>query len=436
MLKKFKIQHSKAKFIDFKFLIFALACVWFGKLAMSSSAYSMTIDEAISLAEETLPSYKASIIKIRSSEALYDASLSPYFPGLDLSVSQKRHYASALQYNTRVYDLTLSYTIFDGGKRKADRNIAGLNLDSNREELRKNLLDLGYNVKVAFYTVIAQGEILDQRKIQLQDAQKDYEVAEGRYKFGVAKLSDVLQASVRLEQARFNVVQAEGDFKKALSELNSLIGKPLDSRYDIEGSLNLEVKLPDRDQLSKAALQRPEIKQAENALKISENNKTLSVSTFYPVISASASYTRTVGGIFMISFPEEKAAGITATWNIFELGKFFKKRSSEMDKDVSLENLNEIKRKFLLDVYKTYEDLSTASNKLKVAEQQLKQAEYNYKQAFGEYKVGKADILSLIQAESQLANAREQMTSSRLNLILSMALMERVAGVERIEDLR
>jgi outer membrane protein TolC len=407
---------------------------------LSQTSYSLTLDEAILLAKETLPSYKASLIKTRSTEALYNASVGPYLPSLDASTVQQRFYTSAVEFPTGSYDMTLSYTLFDGGNRKASRNIAWLNFDISKEDLRKNLLDVEFNVKTAFYTAIARRDTLEQRKIQLQDAQKDYEVAEGRYKFGVAKLSDVLQASVRLEQARFALVQAEGDFKKAILELNSLIGKPLDSQPEIQGALEMAVTLPDRDKLSRVVMMRPEIKQAEDSLKISENNRSLSLSSFYPIISTNASYQKTTGGIRVLTtgqgaIPEEKVLGITATWNIFELGKFFRLKSSGLEKDVSSEQLNDFKRQILLDVHKTYEDLITASNNLKVAQQQFKQAEQNYAQAFGEYKVGKGDILSLVQAESLLANAREQLISSRLNLIVSRSLLERIAGIERLEFL-
>src|SRR4030066_2020474 len=404
------------------------------------TSYSLTLDEAISLSKETLPFYKASLIRTRSTEALYSASLGPYIHSLDASTVQQRFYTSPAEFSTSSYYMSLSYTFFDGGNRKASRNIAWLNFDISKEDLRKNLLDVEFNVKTAFYTAIARRDTLEQRKIQLQDAQKDYEVAEGRYKFGVAKLSDVLQASVRLEQARFALVQAEGDFKKAILELNSLIGKPLDSQPEIQGALEMAVTLPDRDKLSRVVMMRPEIKQAEDSLKISENNRSLSLSSFYPIISTNASYQKTTGGIRVLTtgqgaIPEEKVLGITATWNIFELGKFFRLKSSGLEKDVSSEQLNDLKRQILLDVHKTYEDFITASNNLKVAQQQLKQAEHNYSQAFGEYKVGKADILSLVQAESLLATAREQLISSRLNLIVSRSLLERIAGIERLEFL-
>ena len=419
-----------------------LACIiLISMVLIFQTSYSLTLDEAISLSKETLPFYKASMIRTRATGALYSASLGPYIPSLDASTVQQKFYTSPSEFSTSSYEVTLSYMLFDGGNRKASRNIARLNFDISKEDLRKNLLDLEFNTKTAFYTSIARRDTLEQRKIQLQDAQKDYEVAEGRHKFGVATLLDELQASVRFEQAKFALVQAEGELKKAVLELNSLIGKPLDSQYDIEGSLDMEVKLPGRDTLSSVVLQRPEIKQAEDSLKIAENNKSISRSTFYPLISTNASYQKTSGGIRGLAtgqtaIPEEKILGLTATWNIFELGKFFRAKSSEFEKGVSLENLNDLKRQLLLDVNKAYEDLITVSKNLQVAQQQLRQAEQNYSQAFGEYKVGKADILSLVQAESLLASAREQFTNSRLNLILARVLLERTAGIEKLESMK
>lgn len=402
----------------------------------SAVSYSLTLDEAISLAKENLPLFRSATMRIKSTEALYNASLSPYLPSLDASASHEEIFTSSDEFDSRIYDLTLSYTLFDGGNRKANRNIARLNFDISKEDLRRIILDLEFNVKVAFFTAIAGLETLKQRKIQLDDAKKDFEVAEGRYKFGVAKLSDVLQASVRLEQAKFNLVQAEGEYNKALSELNSLIGEPLESTFDIEGSLDFEIEPPDVKLLYNTALERPEIKQAEDSMEIAGHVRALSLSTFYPEISLNASYTKAEGDRSELFLTEEKAATLIARWNLFELGKFFELKSSDFEKEVSKENLNELKRQIMLDVYKSYEDFMTATKNLLVAREQLRQAEHNYSEAFAQYKIGKADILSLIQAESLLANAREQMVSSKLNLILSKSLLERSAGIPNLESLK
>lgn len=408
-------------------------CVFLLLFPIISNA--LTADEAIQLAIENLPEYRASVLKIKSMEALYDASLSPYLPELDSFFTKSRLYTQSADHDSKSYGLTLTYLLFDGGRRFANRDITRLSLENERESLRDSLLDLRFKVKNAFYRTLAIKETIQQRKIQLEDAQKDFDVAEGRHKFGVARLLDVLQASVRLEQARFNLIQAEGDYNKALSELNSLIGLPVDEKRDLKGTLDLELNLPDRAQLLDKALNRPDIIKAGNLVKILENNKKLTTSEFYPVISASASYTKTDGGVNTIS-REDKVIALTASWNIFEWGKFFRRKSAEIEKSVAVEKYNEIKRVAQLETYKAYEDIVTALNKLKVAQKQLELAEHNYKQAFGEYKVGKGDMLTLIQAESALANAREQIINSKLSVILSVVALERIVGIENLSILK
>jgi outer membrane protein TolC len=403
-------------------------------IVIPGTSFSLTLEEAVSLAKENLPSYQASLIGVQSTEALYKASLSPYLPTLDASTSHSHTYLSDDDYTSRFYDITLSYTLFDGGNRWSNKNIARLNLDISEESLRENLLSLELNVKISFYTAIALEKTVEQRKIQLVDAEKDYKIAEGRHELGAAKLSDVLQASVRLEQAKLDVIQSEGDLKKAYSDLNSLIGRPLDDEYILDGSLDLVAHLPEREQIARAALQRPDIKQAEYSHKIASYTKSLSASALFPTLSAHASYIKSSGGISGSIFPEEKVASLTATWNIFELANYFNLKSSRLEENVALENLSDLKRQVLLDTYKAYEDFITASNTITVAQQRLKNAEHNFSQARGEYKVGKGDILSLVVAERALADSREQLIISKLALMLSKALLENIAGVSKLES--
>ncbi len=388
------------------------------------------------MAKENMPSLKASRYKVQSSEALYKASLSPYLPSLDAGGTQEWHNSTLDDYDQRSYDVALSYTLFDGGKRRANRNIARANRDISSDDLATNALQLEFAVKTAFFSTIARRNLVEERRTQLRDAEKDYEVAQGRHRLGVAKLSDVLQASVRREQAKFNLVQAEGELAKGLTELNSLLGRTLEAPYDLQGTLDFAPRAPDRNTLYNAALERPELKRAENAIKISKNNVSLQTSAFYPVISANGAYSKIDGGLYgFLPNDTDKSVGFFATWNIFELGKLYKTKAAQIDIRVSEENLNETVRQVMLDVAKAYEDFMTASKDVVVAREQFRSADQNYAQAFGEYKVGKGDILSLVTAEAALARAQEQLTLARLNLVLSKALLERTAGVEKLESL-
>lgn len=394
---------------------------------------ALTIDGALAMAKENFPVIKAAQFQVKSSDALYKASLSPYLPSLDAATSQEQHYATVRDYDQSNYDVTLTYTLFDGGKRKANRDIARSNLNISEDTLATNNLELEFKVKSAFYGTIARRDIVREREIELHNANKDFEIAQGRHRLGVAKLSDVLQASVRLEQARYNLVQAQGDLSKGIAELNSLLGRPLETDYDLEGSLDFQPRLPPRETLERYALQRPEIRQAESSILIAKSNVTLQTSPFFPTITANGSYSRTDGSLVSVFNEEDSAVGIFATWNLFELDKFYRRKSAQMDVRVSEENLNETTRQVLLNLSKAYDDFLTDSKNVVVAQEQFKASEQNYAQALGEYRVGKGDILSLVVAESGLARSREQLTLSKLSFILSKALLERTAGIEKLE---
>jgi outer membrane protein len=414
-------------------LLFAVVAV----LPVSSPA--LTLEEAISLAKSNLPAYLAQATRVGSSEARYKATLGPYLPSVDVSGAATSHNTTGPNYSSNVYDVTASLKLFDY-KRGPARDISRYDLNTEQEGLKKSLLDLQFDVKSSFYTVLASRSILEQRRLQLDNARKNYEVADGRRKFGVAKLSDVLQVSVRLEQARFNLVQSEGTLQKSLTELSSLIGRPVVSADDLRGDFIFTMPLPDEKLLLEAQMRRPELIQAELAVKRTESNQSLATGDFFPVISGNLTYSRSDDTIVNAIPPfvnplEDRTAALVASWNLFEFGKFYRSQAASIDILTSAENLKETRRKLQLELRKSYEDFVTASRNVKVAQEQNRQAQQNYDQAFGEYKVGKGDILSLVVAETLLSQAREQMVSSALNLYLSKALLERTAGIESLEEL-
>lgn len=414
-------------------LLFALVT------AMPASSPALTLEEAIALARSNLPAYQAQASRVGSSEARYKATLGPYLPSVDVSGTAISHNTSGPNYTSNVYDVTASLKLFDY-KRGPARDISRYDFNTEQEGLKKSLLDLQFDVKSSFYAVLASRSILEQRKLQLDSARKNYEVAEGRRKFGVAKLSDVLQVSVRLEQARFNLVQSEGTLQKSLSELSSFIGRPVVNAEELRGDFIFDMPLPDEKLLLTAQMRRPEIIQAELAVKRAQSNQSLATGDYFPVISGNLTYSRSDDTIANAIPPfvnpmEDRSAALVASWNLFEFGKFYRSQAASIDILTSEENLKETKRVLQLDLRKSYEDFLTALRNVKVALEQDRQAQQNYDQAFGEYKVGKGDILSLVVAETLLSQAREQKVSSALNLYLSKALLERTAGIESLEQL-
>jgi len=401
-------------------------------LSAGESCLALTLDEAVALARKNLPAHQAVKTRVLSAEARATESLSPYFPTLDLSGSENRIRETSPSddsYSASQFDATVSYLVYDFGKRRAGREIALLDLATAREEVSRSGLDLEYGVKAAYYTLVAQRGIRDQRRLQLDNARTDHEVASGRYGLGVAKRSDVLKASVRLKQAEYDLRAAEGAYLKALNTLNSLIGRDPGASDDLATPLLSSPPRIDEQGLVEAARGRPEVQQAAKAVEISQRNEDLIRGTFLPDITLDAGYSSfETGGSLMDTSSEESIAGLRATWNVFEFGKIFRKRAATTDTEAARHILAETERQVFLEVRNAREDLVTAQESLVLAEDQLRDAEFSYRQALGEYRVGTGDILSLVQAETDLARSREQHVAALFDLSLSVTALERAVG--------
>ncbi|MCX7793567.1 MAG: TolC family protein [Thermodesulfovibrionales bacterium] len=405
-----------------------LLCSFFITFYFSSTGIAITLEQALELARQNLPEYRSRLYEKEASLFEYRATLSPYLPSIDLSFAERRFYVEPEDYRLRSLELRLSYILYDGGKRYSQRLSSRSLLNISEENLRESLLNLHYNVKLSFYNALARREILIQRKKQLEYAEKDYEVAKGRYDLGIARLSDVLQASVRLEEARYRLIEAEGELNKALSDLGSLIGISVNAD-EIEGELAEPATIPEKNMLIELAINSPELKRKEFQRDLSISERAAVRSEFLPHLFLDATYTKNSSSDSRLYPDEEKMVGLRLTFNIFELGKYFRLRARGSSISAREEDIKEVKRNVELRLSKSYEDLLTELKRLDVSREQLKFAEKNYEQALGEYRVGKGDILSLIQAESILADSMEKVVFSKLNIWIALINLERIAGI-------
>lgn len=415
-------------------LKFFPAVIW---ILTGTYAYGLTLEQAISFAEKNLPSYKAKILQVNSRKNLYKASLSPYIPSLDVSGINENINTSSENYDIYSYNTSLSYTLFDGGKRKSEKDISRLNFNSSMEDRRDFLINLQYNVKVLFFTAMSQKEILKQRKMQLNDAAKNYEIAKTRYQVGKALRSDMLKASVSLSQSKFDLKKAEGESAKSMYDLNSFTGRPLDTVYDLEYSAGAKPFMPEKNILERMAMEKPVAVKAENDVKISENNIFIDKSAYYPNLSFNLNHAGSE--TFNESgdkSSENRSVALTANWNLFKWDKHYKKKSSTFETSAQKMQLSEIKRLLILEINKRYEDYKTSIESLALAKQQLIEAQFSYDQALGEYMAGKGDILSLITSATLLSDARILASRSRLDFALSKAALELAAGIEKIENMK
>ncbi len=400
-------------------------------------SYSLTLEQAIELAMKNHPFLKQKFSDLKAKRFDYFSTYGNFFPVLSFDYNYSKYRDTQPDYFSRNYSISLYWTVYNSGQNILLNKIKQKLLKSSQNDYFETILDIKFQVKKAYYKACANKEILRFRKIQLKSAEKNFQMAEKKLKLGLVKKSDYLQAKVRLENVRYMLYQAENEYKKSIAQLNSLIGFPLDTQTDIDISILTKVEednIPEFNKMKDLAFNRPIFRQYTYDLEASKLKSIQSVLSFTPSVYISYSINRDYSSIYGSS-QNYNIFRIGISWTIFEgLKRYYFYLSSKEEEKFYSHRLKELKRQILLNLYNLYLDLKTSYKNLDVARVLLKEAEHNYRQALGEYKVGKGDIISLVTAESSLADAHETYVQSLLDIALTKAVLEREVGVEKLSE--
>jgi outer membrane protein len=120
--------------------------------------------------------------------------------------------------------LTLSFPIFDGGTRS--RAITEANIDLNNARLGYRDLErqVKLEVKSAHINLENASKKIELTRRQVASAEESYEAALGRYKNGLAPITEVIDAEVALTEGQINFISSKYDFLEAKALLKRAIG--------------------------------------------------------------------------------------------------------------------------------------------------------------------------------------------------------------------
>ena len=397
-----------------------------------SFSYGLTLNEAIELAKQNYPELKSEKNKLLSAEFSYKSQIFNFFPTLSYDFNYTKYKnINPLDYFSRNHSIILNWTVFNSGKNIISYKLGKTNFMYQRQNYKEEIVNLVYEVKKAYFTAIASKEILRYRKIQLNSAEVDYKLALEKFKLGLVKKSDVLNARVRYENAKYIYIQSKVDYQNSLAELNSLIGLPLDKEIDIEDKLlyiYCDGKIDDFESIYKEFLRnRPLVKGLKYKREIAILEKDEKLYSFAPRVSLFYQKNKIYNSL--TGSDDYNFYGIRFDWLLFDgLGRYYNYISANYEEKATKYQIEETLRKLKLNLFKLYTEYKKNLEKVSLSKEILKKAEENYRQTLGEYKVGKNDIVALVNAESNLADAQISMVNSVLDLVLTKIKLEKEIG--------
>jgi outer membrane protein len=336
-------------------------------------------------------------------------------------------------------EITLRYLIFDFGKREATVNSAKQEKFVAGADVIQVNQALAFRVASSYYQLVTAQERLQAAQDILKTAQTTQDAAENRLNNGLATLPDVLQARAETAQAAFDEESADGDEKIARVTLTETVGADPSPNVTIDNQRS--APLPERLTLSIDALMdramkdRPDLMAQALRIRSAEARVRAARDEYKPQIVLSAEGAQTSVwptadyGVLGSASEPTWSVELGIRWRIFDGGA--RKNELLIAQSKRREAQDEFTAKHdeaTREVWTAYIAFRTALRKHDAAVALLDSANASYSSSLEAYKYGVKNLVDVVTAEKQLAQARLSSVSARSELFLEAVNLEFATG--------
>jgi outer membrane protein TolC len=265
---------------------------------------------------------------------------------------------------------------------------------------------------------------VDQLTAQLKQAQS-------LYTNGVVSKTDVLRAEVALAGARQSVIRRRGQQAIAHARLAVAMGMPPAAAIEpqpLSGEPPARMPMTFEEVERRAVLGRVELREIDDQIAQADKAVRGAQARLLPDINAVSSYTHNEGSEFVQ--PNAVFVGAVASWDVWDWGAttqaIAEAKSRRQQLLAAKGKVDQIVR---LDARQAYVDVDTTADAMDVATATVAAAEENFRLVTKRYEAAAATAFDVVDAETQLTQARGQMATSLYDYLIARAALERATGI-------
>lgn len=316
-----------------------------------------------------------------------------------------------MQYGANAY---LTQPLYTGGYLLESIKMAQLEQSLAKNEMEEMRTLICYQTDVQYLSTVARAEIVTITEEYKNSVETLTQKIKERVEMGVTDPQDLLMVEVKLNEAKYQLSQAQLDFETGVMALNSIIGLPLDKKIELEDKTS---KVAINDALLTASVQNHyEVMAAMNVTKITQSQLKLNDSKYKPqlYIGADGSYS-SPGYNFKKDLNLNYALYAKISIPIFEWGKRkSEKRISSQKIDIAFDKLNKVIDRVELEVKTSRTSLIQAIKQVELAESSLAKAQENELMAIEKYNEGRISIVEVISAQTYRQTSQMNYAQSKV----------------------
>jgi len=310
----------------------------------------------------------------------------------------------------------------------AANQMAAAEVAVSRDDLKKAENQVALQTHALYFGILIarlQKQAAEQQRTYAREHLRE---SEQDVRNGNALKVAAIEGNAGLLESEQSVLTAELQLSDLTTELNDLLGLPLDTHLELDPAVPANVDLPAREEYIRAAWsENPEILAAAKGVEKARAAVTAAKSAYLPDITAYARHSYQNGVPFLVR--NFGTFGFNLNWEVFDFGK---RRAAVREREAQLaqaeENLHRLKEEVAVGIERSCNKLERTRNMVQVADQVVKLRQEGERLAQNQFTEGVVLTSGREQSTAASYKAQADLLQARLGYFLAWAELEQAVG--------
>jgi len=447
-------RHASDRRRILRFIAATLALLLCAISSLGNQARRLTLTEAVQLALQQNRTLKIARFKVQENEHRKEAARSDYLPTITnqsniLHITELQNLSVPVGAFGVVAGVPIpnsgttlpqgKQTLFSSGTMLAqpltqllrirqENRIAAAETATSRDDLKNAENEVALQVHSLYYAILVVQLQKKAAEQQTSFATENLRDNENDVHNGSSLQVTAIQSRAELLQGQQSVLTAELQIDDYTTEMNDLLGLPLDTKLELDPEVEANFETLPKDEYVKEAWgENPEIRAAEQAVEKARAGVAAAKTAYIPDITAYARHSYQDGVPFLVrNFGD---FGIHLNYTLWDFGK---RRATVREHSAQLaeaqENLEHLKDQVAVAVERSYNKLERAKSMVNVATQVVQLRQESERLATNQAAQGVVLISDVRHATAAHYEAKAELLQASLGYLLAWAELERTVG--------
>ena len=327
--------------------------------------------------------------------------------------------------------ITAQYLLLDFGKNDATAKLSESQMQTAQDNITVARRDLAFTAAQTYYNILFMRESIVVQDQQIASLQAHRNEMQKRVEGGVSTKFDVTTTDVRITQAQNTKLDLVNQLRNQQVQLARLLHKPGQTDIPVKGHLSFTPQPVDLNaELAKAAENRPEIKLAHDAETTASLQARLIEHSNMPTLGVGVQVGAKNGYLPNLSQIKPNTLGVVQlSVPIYDGNKNKNQRVEALANARStVARTQDTQEQIRSDVRQAANNMEFSQARYDNAQQQIAQSTDALTRAQGRYRYGVGQNLDVLDAETQLAQARLARAQAMYNYTLGQYQLKRATG--------